>query len=157
MVPIIKRDELAKLIPHAGLMCLNDAVHEWNAQSVLCSTQSHLRKDNPLYKNNKLSALHAIEYCAQAMAIHGGLLAREKGATLPPGYLAAVRNVELSYTWLDEIKQEMMIYVTQLMAQGGSLMYEFTMYFIATKGNSKGEKIKVATGRATVIQMAEAG
>ncbi len=61
---MIQRKELASLIPHAGLMCLNDVVLEWDKESVLCSTQSHLRIDNPLYKNNKLSALHAIEYCA---------------------------------------------------------------------------------------------
>ncbi|VAW92616.1 3-hydroxydecanoyl-[ACP] dehydratase [hydrothermal vent metagenome] len=154
---MIQREELASLIPHAGLMCLNDVVIEWDKESVLCSTQSHLRIDNPLYKNNKLSALHAIEYCAQAMAVHGGLLAREQGATLPPGYLAAVRNVELSYTSLNEIKQELMIHAKQLMAQGGSLMYEFKMYFIQDKGDTKGEEIKVATGRATVIQMVKAG
>ena len=154
---MIEREELASLIPHSGLMCLNDKVIEWDNESVLCSTTSHLHSDNPLYKNNKLSALHAIEYCAQAMAIHGGLLAREKNTSLPPGYLAAVRNVELNYTYLDTIKQNLNIYAKQLMAQGGSLMYEFTMYFIQAKENTISEKIKVATGRATVIQMAEAG
>jgi len=148
---IIEREELASLIPHAGLMCLNDAVIEWGGSSVLCSTQSHLRKDNPLYKNNKLSALHAIEYCAQAMAVHGGLLAREEDKVLPPGYLAAVRNVELNYTYLDDIKQDLMIYAKQMMAQGGSMMYEFIMYFMQDKN-----KVTVATGRATVIQMLEA-
>jgi len=154
---MIEREELASLIPHSGLMCLNDNVIEWDNESVLCSTTSHLRINNPLYKNKKLSALHAIEYCAQAMAIHGGLLARENNKKLSPGYLAAIRNVELSYTYLDDIKQSLNIYAKRLMAQGGSLMYEFTMYFIQAKENTVGEKIKVATGRATVIQMAEAG
>ena len=152
---MIERAELASLIPHAGLMCLNDTVIEWDRESVTCSTSSHLRAENPLLKNNKLAGLHAIEYCAQAMAVHGGLLAREQGTQLPPGYLAAVRNVELNYAWLDDIKQDLLIDARQLMAQGGSLMYEFEMYFIQDTGKTKGEKVKVATGRATVIQMAE--
>lgn len=152
MIPVIERDELTTLIPHAGLMCLNDAVLEWDQQSVLCSTQSHLRKDNPLYKNKKLSALHAIEYCAQAMAVHGGLLAREQGEVLAAGYLAAIRNVELACEYLDDIAQDLIISARQLMAQGGNLMYEFTMYYC------QGEKqIKVASGRATVIQMENDG
>lgn len=151
MMPIIKKDELASLIPHAGLMCLNDAVMQWDQKTVLCLTQSHLRKDNPLLKNNKLSSVHAIEYCAQAMAVHGGLLAREQGEVLPPGYLAAIRNVNISYDYLDDIKHDLMISATQLMAQGGSLMYEFKMYF-----NDSTVEHTVISGRATVMQMNEA-
>jgi len=148
MTAIIERDELACLIPHAGLMCLNDAVIQWDPLSVICSTQSHLRKNNPLYKDKKLSALHAIEYCAQAMAIHGGLLAREQGKVLASGYLAALRNIELTHEYLSDIKQDLIISVKQLMAQGGNLMYEFTMYYLQNE-----EQIKVASGRATIIQM----
>jgi len=109
MVAIISKDELAMLIPHAGLMCLNENVLEWDQKSVLCSTQSHLRNDNPLRKNSKLSIVHSIEYCAQAMAVHGGLLASEQGEKIAPGYLAAVRNVEFSYEYLDDIKHDLMI------------------------------------------------
>lgn len=151
MTEIINKDELASLIPHAGLMCLNDNVLEWDEKWVLCSTQSHLREDNPLLKNNKLSVVHAIEYCAQAMAVHGGLLAREKGERLLAGYLAAVRNVEFSYEYLDDIKQDLMVSASQLMAQGGNLMYEFKMFY-----NNEDTQHIVATGRATVMQMNEA-
>jgi len=145
---LIEREELASLIPHTGLMCLNDAVLEWDQSSIVCLSRSHLRKDNPLYKNNKLSVLHAIEYCAQAMAIHGGLLAREKGKTLENGYLAAVRNVELSHRRLDEIEEDLISSATQLMAQGGSMVYEFKMHYCKDD-----IKVNIASGRATVIQM----
>lgn len=150
MTPIIKRDELAGLIPHAGTMCLHDAVIEWDKDSVLCATQSHLRPDNPLRKNNKLSAIHAIEYGAQAMAVHGGLLAREQGKVLVPGYLAAVRNVELNCDYLDNINYDLLSTATQLMVQGGNLIYTFRLYYVAD-----GSEVSVATGRVTVIQMSE--
>jgi len=150
MQPIIKRDELVNLIPHAGLMCLHDAVLKWDKSSVLCLTQSHLSKDNPLCKNNKLSAVHAIEYGAQAMAVHGGLLAREQGKILTPGYLAAARNIELSCDYLDEIKCDLLTSATQLMVQGGSLIYTFTMYYV-----DNGNQYTVASGRTTIIQMRE--
>lgn len=151
MKEIINKDELENIIPHTGLMCLNDSVLEWDEKSVLCKTRSHLQENNPLRKNNKLSSVHAIEYCAQAMAVHGGLLAREKGEQLAPGYLAAVRNVNLCYDYLDDIENDLLVATTQLMAQGGNLMYEFKMYF---KENDI--DCIVATGRATVIQMVEA-
>jgi len=150
MQSIIKRDKLASLIPHAGLMCLHDAVLKWDKSSVLCLTQSHLSKDNPLCKYNKLSAVHAIEYGAQAMAVHGGLLAREQGNILAPGYLAAVRNIELNCEHLDEIKHDLLTSATQLMAQGGNLIYTFTVYY-----EDNDSQYTVASGRATVIQMSE--
>lgn len=148
MTATIQKQEIARLIPHAGSMCLNEQVLNWNKTDLLCTTQTHLANNNPLLKNNKLSALHAIEYCAQAMAIHGGLLAREQGETLAPGYLAAVRDVSLSFAYLDDIKNTLHISVKQLMAQSGNLMYEFRMYFLQDKN-----EVSVATGRATVIQM----
>lgn len=151
METIIRKDELATLIPHAGLMCLNENVLQWDQKSVLCSSQSHLRNDNPLRKNNKLSVVHAIEYCAQAMAVHGGLLAREQGEMIAPGYLAALRNVEFRCEYLDDIQHDLIIAATQLMAQAGNLIYEFTMYY---ENNDK--QTTVATGRATVMQMSEA-
>lgn len=151
MIPIINKIELSGLIPHSGLMCLNDGVVEWDKQSILCITRSHLFTENPLYKNNKLSSVHAIEYCAQAMAVHGGLLAREQGESLAPGYLAAVRNVEFSYQYLDEIHHDLFVSATRLMAQGGSLIYEFNMYY-----KDADKQYKIASGRATVVQISEA-
>ena len=151
MKELISKKEIENIIPHAGSMCLNDSVLEWDEKSVLCQTQSHLKENNPLRKNNKLSSVHAIEYCAQAMAVHGGLLAREKGEKLAPGYLAAVRNVNLFYDYLDDINNDLFIETTQLMAQGGNLMYEFKMYF-----NQNDVESIVTAGRATVIQMTEA-
>ena len=84
------------------------------------------------------------------LVVHGCLLAQERGEELGSGYLAAVRNVKLNYSYLDEIENDLYVSATQLMAQGGNLMYEFLMYF-----KSKNIDYTVASGRATVIKIAE--
>ena len=142
------KQELADLIPHAGLMCLNEGVISWDELTAVCVTDTHQKGNNPLIKDGKLSCLHAIEYCAQVMAVHGGLLAREKGEKLAPGYLAAIRDVSLTHDYLDDIKESLYVSVKQLMAQAGNLMYEFLMYY-----GEEDNKVTVASGRATVIQM----
>ena len=45
----------------------------------------------------------AIEYAAQAAALHGGLLAQAAGASASPGYLASARDVRLGAWRLDDL------------------------------------------------------
>ena len=70
-------------------MGLIDQVDSWDANEISCSTRSHLSLKNPLIEKNCISVMHLIEYGAQAMAIHSGLLL---GKPLQ-GFLAAVRDV----------------------------------------------------------------
>jgi len=139
---LIEREELCQLIPHAGSMCLLDGVLTWDEKSIICVSHSHLLTDNPLRKNNKLSTLHAMEYGAQAMAVHGGLLARAAGEQHADGYLAALRDVKLYSEQLDTINNPLTIEATQLMAGNGNLMYAFEV---------KAEDILIASARATVV------
>jgi len=148
MSQIINKREIEDLIPHSGLMCLNDEAIEWDSESAICKTRSHLNKNNPLMRNGQLSGLHAIEYCAQVMAIHGGLLAKEKGQKLAPGFLAAVRNTRLEVEYLNSVNHTLYIKVSKVMAQGGSLVYQFVMYYIDAECQHN-----IASGRATVIEM----
>jgi predicted hotdog family 3-hydroxylacyl-ACP dehydratase len=93
-------------------------------------------------KNGKLSAIHAVEYAAQAMAVHGCLLARAKGEQLKPGYLAALKDVQLQVKYLHDLPDPLSIKAEQLMAGGGNLMYTLEVF--------AGEH-EIATARATVI------
>ncbi len=95
----INQTQFAHLIPHAGSMMLIDQVDSWTDKQINCSTQSHLASDNPLRLNNSLSAMHLIEYGAQSMAIHGGLLSGKSS----PGFLAAVRGAHFHIDNLDTI------------------------------------------------------
>src|SRR6059058_4587817 len=89
MTTPIDKAEIRRLIPHAGTMCLLDSVLGWDDESIVCTTNTHRDEANPLRRDGRLSALHALEYGAQAAAIHGGLRARAAGTTAPPCYLAA--------------------------------------------------------------------
>ncbi len=139
---LIDRDQLCRLIPHAGAMCLLDGVIRWNEASIECIAYSHRDLGNPLRRNGRLAGVHAIEYGAQAIAVHGGLLAQAASDPAQPGMLAALRDVKLSAHRLDDLADSMDISAECLIASGGNLLYAFTI----TAGNAP-----VASGRATVI------
>src|SRR5262250_1492609 len=62
-------------IPHKGRMCLLDEVLSWDAARIRCRSGSHRAADNPLRAHGRLGAACGIEYAAQAMAVHGALVA----------------------------------------------------------------------------------
>lgn len=68
---------IARRIPHSGSMCLLERLVSWDAQAIHCTTTTHRREDNPLRTASGLLSPNAIEYAAQAMALHGGLIAEE--------------------------------------------------------------------------------
>ncbi|MFP4606292.1 MAG: hydroxymyristoyl-ACP dehydratase [Thiohalospira sp.] len=140
----LDREALAELIPHAGDMCLLDEVVAWDGDRIRCRTRSHLLADHPLRREGRLRSLHAVEYGAQAMAIHGGLLAREQGDEVGgAAYLAAVRDLRLERDDLDAVAEPLEVEAERLLAGGGNMMYGFTVRY--PDGRT------VATGRAMVM------
>jgi predicted hotdog family 3-hydroxylacyl-ACP dehydratase len=133
---------LGELIPHRGAMLLLDRVVDWSDERIVCEASSHRRVEHPLRVEGVLPAVAAIEYAAQAMAAHGGLLARKAGTRAMPGYLAAVREVELGAASLDSIGAPLVIEATRLAADARSLMYAFR---VSADGRD------VAAGRAVVM------
>ena len=136
----------SQLIPHAGSMCLLEQVVSWDQQGVVCSTQSHRSLENPLRSNEQLNAIHAVEYGAQAVAVHGGLLAHEKDEAIKPGYLAALRQIQLHCSRLDNIQSMLVVEATQLLSDAGNLMYSFTV---------TADDQPVANGRVTIVVQPE--
>jgi predicted hotdog family 3-hydroxylacyl-ACP dehydratase len=135
-------ESLCDLIPHASSMCLIETLLEWDEERILCSTTSHLRRDNPLRGPGHLSILHGVEYGAQAMALHGGLLARKTGETPAPGLLVSLRGVKLHRRRLDDSPFPLLISAHRLMADTGNLLYAFELTL---------NDAPVAAGRAAVI------
>lgn len=118
--------DLRELIPHAGRMCLLDAVQAWDPQTIHCTTNSHRDPDNPLRSGNRLAALHLCEYGAQAMAVHGGLLARlEHGGKAAPGMLASLREVEFAVDYIDDIDETLTVFALMKIAGATGWLYEF--------------------------------
>jgi predicted hotdog family 3-hydroxylacyl-ACP dehydratase len=91
MKTLLNAAEIAARVPHSGTMCLLRALHESSDTHVLCSTTSHREADNPLRSASGLLSCNAIEYAAQAMALHGAMAA---AADAPPqgGRLASVAS-----------------------------------------------------------------
>ncbi len=81
---------IAARIPHQGAMCLLDAVVDWSETAISCRAVSHADPANPLRADGRLGAAAGIEYAAQAMAVHGALLAAasERPAPRLPGQRA---------------------------------------------------------------------
>src|SRR5258708_1312602 len=91
------------LIPHRDAMSLLDTVVVWDDTRIPLTAISHRDASNPLRSDSQLRALHLCEYGAQAMAVHGGLLAQRDGAVASPGLLVSLRAVELHITRLDDL------------------------------------------------------
>ena len=121
---LIGREQIEALIPHAGSMSLLDEVLEWDQASIDCLSRSHLRSDNPLLRDGRLSTVHAVEYGAQAMALHGALLAQQKGQRIGSGYLVALRDLQLEGRYLDDNDAPLLVRAEQLMQQGGHMIYQ---------------------------------
>src|SRR2546425_12108681 len=94
---------IAGHIPHQGSMCLLDCVEAWDAERIQCRAISHRALDNPLRAHNQLGAACGIEYAAQAMAVHGALLAPADSTAPRAGYLVSVRGVQFQVARLDDI------------------------------------------------------
>lgn len=121
------RDDIAALVPHQGAMCLWQDVLDWDAQRVLLRTQGHRDPAHPLRHDGRLHAVHLCEYGAQAMAVHGGLLARDAGEVVRQGMLVALRAVELQVGRIDDLAGPLEVQAQCLIADAGGSQYEFVI------------------------------
>lgn len=140
-------------------MCLLDQIVTWDAHHILCTASSHRQPHNPLRAQGQLAAVCAIEYAAQAMAAHGGLLATSLLApdfltsdlptsnahdTAAPraGYLASVRAVELYVSRLDDISADLQVEAERQSGDDNTILYTFNV--------SDGQR-PLVSGRAIVV------
>jgi predicted hotdog family 3-hydroxylacyl-ACP dehydratase len=102
-VETLDRAGILALVPHQGAMCLWDEVRGWDARTIRVAAHNHRDPAHPLRSNGRLRAIHLCEYGAQAMAVHGGLLACAAGGNAKPGLLVALRGVELQVERIDDL------------------------------------------------------
>lgn len=113
-------------------MCLLERVSAWDTQQIRCEASSHRDSNNPLRVHGRLGAACGIEYAAQAMAVHGALLAESgagaasQGLTL--GYLASVRGVTLHVDRLDDLSDGLSIHAERLSGDSTTVLYRFTVH-----------------------------
>lgn len=140
---MLDKTDWAHLIPHAGTMCLLDAVLAWDERGIHAISAGHARADNPLRGPHGLHAVHLAEYGAQAMAVHGALLARARGnETVRPGRLVSLRDVQLFEEYVDRLDDQLDVHAECLYADDGGAQYAFRV-------EHRGRLL--ASGRAAVI------
>ena len=138
---LIDRKRIGELIPHAGGMCLLDTAVAWGPQQIRCTATSHLDIGNPLRRDGRLGSVCALEYAAQAMALHGALTS-PGGRRSAGGLLASARDLVLHRERLDDCGAPLTIEAQRVMGDGNRVIYEFRV------SDPDGP---VAEGRAAVV------
>ena len=133
---------IAALIPHSGSMCLLASVQHWDRDRIVCVATSHRDAANPLRSASGLLAPCAIEYAAQAMALHGALVGQAAGSAARPGYLASARGVTLHRLRLDDLDGDLQVEATLQAGDARQVLYAFAVSHAGAP---------VADGRATVV------
>ena len=121
----VDRDTIVSLVPHQGAMCLWDAVLDWDATTIRLGADNHRDPGHPLRSGGLVRAVHLCEYGAQAMAVHGGLLARAQGRAAQPGVLVALRGVALHVARIDDLPGALACTAEQLTAGDTGWQYAF--------------------------------
>ncbi len=139
----LARDGIKALIPHSGRMFLLARLDAWDAERIVCAASNHRDADHPLRTRRGLLAPAAIEYAAQAMALHGALVGQATGTPATPGFLASVRGVQLHVLRLDVLSvDELRIEAIRQAGDARQILYAF---HISHAGRP------VAEGRAAVV------
>ena len=145
---MITKSALDLLLPHQGDMSLLESVISWDMNTITCLASSHNKPNNPLRKNNQLASMNAIEYAAQAMAIHSTLIAQKENTTHKPrvGFLATASKVKLFVERLDRLQDDLKVQATCLTASNDGSLYEFEI--------TASEQL-IASGQALVMLASE--
>jgi len=122
-------------------MCLLDAVVDWDTSHIVCQSERHRASDNPLKNGERLSSIHGIEFAAQAMAAHRGVLA-SSGSAPKVGLLLSVRDCRFFVSRLDNIAQSLSIKASVIGSSGNTQTYHFEIV--------AGER-RLLEGRASVM------
>jgi predicted hotdog family 3-hydroxylacyl-ACP dehydratase len=93
----LDRAGIERRLPHAGAMCLLDAVTQWDAMKIHCVAAA-ADAMHPLARDGRLPAVAAIECAAQATAVHGALVQAE--AAPRAGVLAKLSGVSLHIAYI---------------------------------------------------------
>jgi predicted hotdog family 3-hydroxylacyl-ACP dehydratase len=148
--PGLQHEAIARLIPHAGSMCLLDQLVAVSDNHIVCLARDHRGADHPLRSPLGLLATCLVEYAAQAMALHGAVseaarlaAAGEAGDGPRPGFLASARGVQLACWRLDDASAPLRIEAQRLSGAGSQVLYGFKV--------ADAHGTPLAEGRAAVV------
>jgi len=121
------KEDIGRLLPHGASMCLLDSVEVWDDTTICCRTSTHRRHEHPLRSRGRLTVSAGLEYAAQAIGVHIGLLSRGHRAGAPIGYVGSVREVMFSVNRLDDLAGDLTIEARRMVEGADSYMYRFTV------------------------------
>ena len=108
-------------------MCLLDYVEAWDQQRIQCRASSHRAADNPLRAYGRLGAACGIEYAAQAMAVHGALLAPADSTAHGSVIWSACAAHSLHVPRLDDIAADLLVEATCITRSENNILYQFSV------------------------------
>lgn len=108
-------------------MRLLDRVEAWDETTIRCRTATHRDPNHPLRSRGRLSVSVGLEYAAQAMGVHVGLLDRDRQTAGRIGYVGSVRDVTFGVERLDDTVSDLIVEATRLAEGDQSYMYRFTV------------------------------
>ncbi len=122
---MLTRTEIEARVPHAGSMCLLDRVVRWDEARIVCEAAAPTA-DHPFALEAGVPAVTAIEYAAQAAALHGALLEGEGEPRA--GMLATLSAVELMVGELDQGAGVLTVEADLLARGAAGCMYSFMVH-----------------------------
>ncbi|HXW53669.1 MAG TPA: hypothetical protein VEL47_06155 [Myxococcota bacterium] len=147
----IEASILAQYIPHSGPMVLLDRVEEWDENRILCISSTHQREAHPLRIDNFLSAIHTVEYAAQAASFHCALMSLkyhrpvegiDRLGGISSAYLVVVRDFDFMDVDLAAVKEKLIIAAEHKESGPRLLKYDF---------NATTSSATLASGQITLV------
>jgi len=112
-------------LPHAGSMVLLDRLVRFDQTRIVCEAAPP-NPEHPLARAEGVPAVAAVEYAAQAAALHGALL---DGKSQPRhGMLAKLSEVELIGRWLGAPSSRVTVEAELLVRGESGCIYSFTVH-----------------------------
>ena len=123
-------------------MCLLESVEAWDGLMITCVTSTHRDQQNPLRFKGRLTVSAGLEYAAQAMGAHVGLVDGRRLAEQQIGLVGSVRDVVFTTDRLDDLNGRLVVNARRLIEGEQGYMYHFTVTH---------EACKLIEGRASIF------
>jgi predicted hotdog family 3-hydroxylacyl-ACP dehydratase len=121
---MLTRGQIEARLPHAGAMCLLDRVVAWDEARIVCQAAAPAA-GHPFARAQRVPAVAAVEYAAQAAALHGALLDGDREPR--HGMLAKLSEVELAAGWLDGGSNALSVRAELLVRGASGCIYAFSV------------------------------
>jgi predicted hotdog family 3-hydroxylacyl-ACP dehydratase len=118
----LDRRQIERVVPHAGAMCLLDAVTQWDETQLTCTCAAP-GAEHPLADKGRVPAVAACEYAAQATAVHGALIDALQSPRA--GMLASLIDVRLHEAWFPAGDGEVLVQASLRIRTGDACLYSF--------------------------------